>query len=308
MRLNKRILAGALPAIALLAASCGSTSEPTQTISFSPKVNSLYIPDNMMEDVTCQTGMTYGISMDLIKRTMILQCNELRVGGKNLSFTTDAMPMDYLMNGVMWTAYVKNGAATGAGNAEVSNLNGYVTNIVQYYKPTLGEPLAGNVVSPLPFITYHVNDYIVKTFAENSYFAGETVTQYPTEGGQETFKNSDPIYRVQFSSDMKKADVVIYKACFAKSMKDKGIVLEGIYVKGLDVKLTRSGYELSGTDIIPESLGDGGALLPYERYKFDSINIRTVNGDMSQISCDYVVASVFRGTFTGYSVQRILNN
>lgn len=208
----------------VLLGSCGKTGEPHHTSTWTVKTNNLYVPDDSSKEVTFQADCQYSFALDLVNNNIVVNASDIKIDGSSHSFTSNPFPMQYSIYGQMWTAYFENGASAATSASGATGISGYLTNIVKYYQPT-NEVIPGRVVSPQPVMAYRLGNHTVYTFASNSYFTGETVTTYPSQGGMKNFVNKEPIYRVSFSSDMKKADLVIYNACFAQEMMDKGMML-----------------------------------------------------------------------------------
>lgn len=300
MNINKKILVWSLPAIMLMVVGCKSTNEPVSITTWNVKMCSVALPDDSSQEIEVKGEVNYGMRLDFVKETLTVSASDLEINGKKLNFTSEPIPMGYYRSENLWTAYFKDGHSAGVSeNAE--NISGFLTNGIYYYRPE-NEQLPGSVADPQAIMSFSVPGYTVKTFSSNAYFSGVTTTTYSFGGMNKSFDNPDAVYRVNFAKDMKSADVVIYNVKFAQEMVNP---LVAVYIKGLEVEFNTSGYTLKGEDIIPEML-ENGVLVPYEEKKFDSIEINTVEGDMSKIRCSYTCASIFKGNFTGYSVVRVI--
>ncbi len=292
---------GCLTATMMLAGACKKVDEPKSSAEWSIKISNLYIPDDESKEVTFQTGCQYGFQLDYVNNTISITGQGFNIGGNSVNFSISPFKMDWLKSENGWTAFFGNGSTSGGG-LHIDNLGGFLTNMVNYHSVD-GEVMVDEVITPQPLLSYKAGEYTVKTFAPNAYFTGITTTRYPSAGGMKTFQNPDMIYRVSFAKDMKKADVVIYKACFAEEMLNKGISFQ-LYLFGLDVELSKTGYKVSGTGIVPEMLGSG-TTTPNPGFPFDKFEISTVDGDMSKVKCEYTVKGIYEGSFSGVSVHTV---
>lgn len=297
---NKLVLA-AIPLTALMMGACNS-SEPVSETTYQIRMNNLIIPHSPAEEVTVQTNVQYSSKMDYVNNSLTLTANDVEINGTKYTFTTPAMPMQYLNSGGFWTAYFKNGQANAGNFVSVLDITGYLSNIVYFVRPT-SEQIYAEATSPQVIMSYNIQNSTVKTFVTNSYFVGDTETTYPSSEGMQKFTNNEMIYRVRFHSDMKYADIVLYAAKFAPTMPR---VLEAIYLEKLPVTFDRHGYTISATDVIPLVL-EGTSTTPYPDFIFNSIEVKTADDDLTKINCNYTVARVFNGSFTGYNLQTVSN-
>lgn len=301
--MSAKFLCAAMALGALSLQSCNlDNGETTQT--FNVSVCNLIVPDDPDAEIKVQRNCGYSFLFNLKSNEATVSTQELELNAGKINFATNAMPFKWLTNGYYETRIFENGSATvnsGGMGEEVTNLHGYTTTGTVYYSSQV-DPFPVEIPSPLPVMQYKIGNYTVKTFAQNTYFAGTTTTSYQMGPAAEVteFKNDKPIYRVCFANDMKTANVVIYQVKFAESMS---VSLEQVVLKNLAVTLTPSGYVIEGENVVPEML-DGSAFVPYPQRVFDSIKVETLGSDMTKILCTYTCAGVFHGSFTGYSTAQ----
>lgn len=302
MNIFNKLTIASLSAVVLLSGGCNS-SEPESKSTFQIKMNNLVIPFDRTKDVEVQTQVQYSFMLDFVKSTMTLIGNDVKANGTSYSFTSEPMPMQYLTSDGYWTAYFNNGQANAGNFTSVLDIKGYLTSIVFYYRPTV-EQIFADITRPHVVLSYTLQGNQIKTFASNSYFVGRTETTYPSQEGMQSFTNDDMMYRVYLNADMKTADVVLYRAKFAPQMKNP---IDAIYLEKLPVTFDRNGYSITGTDIIPLA-SEGASTTPHPEYEFNSIEIKTVDSDLTKIDCHYTVKSIFKGSFSGHCIDAIAND
>lgn len=189
--------------------------------------------------------------------------------------------------------------------AEVTSLNGVITQSA--YFPGSAVVKGYDLLFPSSIKHYAVMDYRlneqwrVRTFWRDMTFVGSTTTTYPNMSGPYT--DTKFRYRIYMKTNDKgaltgKADVILYNAKFAPPAPLITVVL-----RDLDLKFSNSGYTLSGTDIIPDQVNDGGELTPNPKYMFNNFTFTAV-GDLTQATASYQVATVFKGQFQGSSIVK----
>lgn len=299
MKLTKNLTFIAGTAVLVSLASC-DLDKGVSSESFSVKVSNLYIPSDPAEEVTFQHNCAYALNMDYSAGKMSVASADLKIDGKETSFTADNMPMKSYFGGVDKTWAFKNGQATLADGTLLTDMNGYLSTMVQYYE-IASDVYEAYLTRPMLVMSYKLGDMTVKTFSPNTYFRGETVTTYPDRtGAMSEYKSTDAVYRVLFAEDMKTANVVIYNIKFASEMPNP---LEVVVLENLDVSLSQSGYTITGTDVVPK-MREGEGLTDVPERIFNSFKLYTSGNDLTTVKCEYVVSSVFHGSFEGFSVVR----
>lgn len=191
------------------------------------------------------------------------------------------------------------GNVAAAGSSSVTSLSA-VTSPFHNYVVTVtvpGYPVTGAGMSRLVMGYDYADTYRVRTFYPDNTFAGKTVTDWPDSeaaGGVATMEGENTIYRLVMDIEKGTADMIMYEPKFS----DKMPPISALVLKGLTLTLTPSGYEVTGTGVIPEQL-EAGATTPVEAFPFNSIRIVTTDSGMTQASIDFTVAGRFHGSFTG---------
>lgn len=304
INMNRKILLPSLLSvfslgIGLLSASCNK-DEPgqqlTQTETYT--VMNIYAPSDGGEGGASISK--YRMSFDLLAAKLSIQSASLAVGGSTLSFETSDIPFEswleqdkYAVN----TISVHGHVPMVSVGVKMENLSMYLTNgIFDLKRPAPG--VTNDYGSPIGlFMQYDLNSqYKVKTLPVDITYCGSTVTSYPSEDGMQAYQNGDIKYRIVFNVDKNTADVVMYDAKFAPPAP----ALKGLVLRNLDVTYTPSaGFSVSGKDIEPETFEGTGTSTPNSRYVFNSFEIHSSSADLTRVQCDYVVATVFKGTFEG---------
>lgn len=276
--------------------------EPKSESAFNIKVSNMIFPDDLGEEVRVDHDCTYNIKLDGVKNNLVVSTSSLSLNGyDNLSFTSDPMDVMALSGPAGQSGTFARGTAKLSNGTPVSDINGYYTSIVYYYE-VLGDPYPVALINPMLVMNYRAGNATVRTFSTDSFFQGQTTTTYSLAPGspEKNFITKDAVYRIIFNRDMKTANVVIYNVQFAEEMNKK---LQAVVLQNLPVTLTHQGYEIFAKDVVPQMLESAG-LTPYDRYKFDKIDIRNSNAELTAIKCNYTVAGSFKGVFEGYCVNK----
>lgn len=293
----KFIAAFALGCAMLSLGSCNE-SDPVSKDTMQIRVSNYIVPSNPTKEVTVQNNCIYSMAFDNVNKTMILSTTDLALpDGSAVSFTSDKMTFENYRYQDSWSYDFHNGTASVAGGNNVDRLWGYVTNMTNSMSP-VGDEFDNTIICPMLLASYRIGDYEVRTFSPNSYFSGETTTNFTMPNGaggatEQIYKTSDAIYRVNFANDMKTVNVVIYNAKFSANMP----AMQAIVLRSLPVELTRDGYRVNVTDVIPEMV-EGGTYTPNPSKIFSKFTLES-SADLNHITCDYVVANMFKGAFSG---------
>lgn len=227
--------------------------------------------------------------------------------GGSISFTTKPMAVNVSTvavddeNRALIKFTSENPSESGA---EVSQLNGMITQ--SGYYPGSAEVKGYDLLFPSSTKHYSILDYVlnekwrVRTFWRDVTFMGSTITTGSKMPGPYT--NNKFRYRIYMKTTngalTGKADVIFYNAKFAEKAPEMTIV-----IRDLDVKFSNSGYTVSGTDIIPDMVSDGGELTPTRPFIFNNFTF-TVVGDLTQATASYEVAGKYNGQFQGSSIVK----
>lgn len=284
-----------LGALSMGLSSC--LGEPENISSFSINVSNMIIPNDPSKPVTVDVNCTYNLRLDGVKNKITVGTSTLSFdGSNNLSFNSSEMNcINYSVASLGFTGgSFARGTANLSNGTKIEGINGLYTSMVFTYD-VVGEPFMVVVSNPMLIMNYKTQDATVKTFSMNPFFKGKTTTTYNFKGEEQTFTTDEAVYRVNFASDMKKANVLIYNIRFASQMPRP---LQAVVLKDLPVTLTREGYIIEAADFVPEML-ESGALTPNPSYKFDSFRLITTSSDLTEASCTYTVNGSFKGSFSG---------
>lgn len=226
-------------------------------------------------------------------------------GGGTASFTTPAVGMKASIVEIdgKKAEVVSFSIPYAENNTEVSDIRCKLSQAV--YTPPQIEGFNDAVYVPSSTNSYTVMEYLyggwrVRTFWPDMTFRGKTVTT--GRGMTEPFETDNIVYRVvmKLGADNKitsKADLRIYKARFASNMRNEINLIE---LKDLDLKFTNNGYEITGKDVVPLML-ESGEMVENTKFVFNDVKL-AVGGDLTIMSAQYVVASVYTGIFNGASI------
>ncbi|MCH5214161.1 MAG: hypothetical protein J1E97_03135 [Muribaculaceae bacterium] len=230
----------------------------------------------------------------------------LDIAGKEYSFNSDKMKVTTKYYSVPWTSSPADISSFSGGYASgaisVSDLSGNLSSLV-YLVNTNNPinnlyPFVGRVAVSL---NYKVNDtYTVKTFMPESVYSGTTVIT-DDSGTFPEFTSESTLYRVIFSSDRQKADLIIYNAKFAQMMPEINFL-----VKDLQVQYNNGSYTISipaGQSINPSTY-EGDGLTENPNYPFTSLELRPIDSALTKVDIDFKISvrgMPFTCRFTGSS-------
>lgn len=264
-------------------------------------LNNLVISEKDPSQVDVQPDVTYTVNYDQTAGTAQVVAAGLTIGNAKTGISTDIMPYSQLVNTAGYVnIFSGSGKTTDAAATPVLDFSGVETTLFYYYPTAVPGVVGVTAIDRRLLLTYNVgDDYTVRTFPSDIYFGGTTSTRYSMMGQSKTFESKDPIFRVVFSANLKKATVVIYNARFAEEMP----ALEAVVLQDLDVTYDATGYKISGSDVVAGQ-PEAGGLTPYESKPFKSFLLYTKGKYLVQAQCDYTVHDTrmnidFYGSFTG---------
>lgn len=283
---------------AMLFASCSKESDATQTFNY--EVYNLATSVNPGEAPVVSEGK-YAMLYNISNGTVTVSTNYfLLPGNQNATFLLNNIPYTSSSSATGQQVVINTDVPVmGTGStAAITDFRCTVTNDYVVYPSSVPGVLGTTVFYSFPMMKYTVDgNYTVRTFQRDNTFLGSTTTSYPAEGGYATFENDNIYYRVVMDVKALKADVVLYKAKFAEAAPELTMIL-----KNLTLEFTNSGYVVRGTDIIPNVV-EGNATTPNPKYPFNSFTLQTSNDSMTAARCEYKVAGVFTGIFSGSTLR-----
>lgn len=292
--MNFKVLASGVVFGVMLSGLASCVGDPEELTTMTINVCNMVIPDDTSEPIYIDNDCNYNLKIDGVKNKLTINTSDLvlKQNGSKVSFTTDEMPVSSLSAQGMYSGTFVRGNANMSNGDHLSEMNGFYTSMVYYYD-VIGEPFMFVVATPMLVMNYHTGDATVKTFSKNPFFKGVTTTTI--NGTPGTYENDEVVYRINFSDDMKSANIVLYNARFSQQMPRP---LQAVVLKDVPVNLTRDGYSISVSNVIPEVL-EAGELTPYPNFTFNSFDLKTISSDLTKIECEYTVAGRFKGAFTG---------
>lgn len=301
--MKKTLLIAAMGLATLGLSSCNDDSDNSTNVN---------VPIPAYNIVTETGGPNVSVSLCYYTVTLTMPDCLMTIGSENVrttgastvNFQTIIMPYKASMVEVDGTSRedisFKSAMATGSG-AAVTDLSGTLTQAV--YMPEAGLVPGYDILLPAGtghhlYASYTLNgSYAVRTFWPDQTFRGSTMTTFPNQ--TDPFETDGIYYRVVMKRNADnslgdKADVIFYNAKFAPAAP----VLKAIVLKDLDLKFSSRGYEVSGTEIVPQVLMDGGVLTDNRTFTFDKFEFNC-GGDMTSGVADYEVAGKYKGSFNG---------
>ncbi len=239
----------------------------------------------------------YSFNFNLSQWKVAFTTGDLQTNDKRYSFVTNET--DYLQftpyNGMVY--YIKGFTGNVDNSATLPLKDSYmwITSNFYYYPsaiiPTYTHPslvFNGEYIQPALIGSYQVGEeFKVKTFMPDAFYAGTTHTTFPTMGGAEgTYENKDMYYRVLVDVVKNKADVMICNARFSNSEKEP--LKAFVYLKDMDVTFGNGYYRITGADITPK-LYEGGKFEDYPSFNIKSFDMTTTGADMTGAVMDYIV-------------------
>lgn len=219
-----------------------------------------------------------------------LSVGNLKLGNESVSVTCNQVKADLLTTTMgevfLWKpTSVTNSNITDFGNAYTL----FCSRLFVYPSPFPG--ILNSAVTRFIFAGFTANGYTVKTFPEQTYYAGKFEANMP--GIITAFTSEDPYIAVNMDLSNMKASVVIYDAQFASGMPKIHM-----FIDGLDIILTTKGYQITGSNVIPSQL-EGGNKTPNPKYTISEFNFSNQSTDLTVITLDFTLANGAEAHFKG---------
>lgn len=147
-------------------------------------------------------------------------------------------------------------------------------------------------------MNYNLADkYTVHTFPSDAFYGGITET---VDGSNTTFTTDKMLYRLIINPKNNKANIILYDCRFSDKMP---MSLVALVLENLDFKVTKTGYEVNGENIVPKYL-EGNSLTQFRGFIFETVNLKSTDADLTSIRFNYDVRnagsnSLYKGTFLG---------
>lgn len=275
--------------------SCLKDGKEEYTRSFPTKP--INIITNLEDgSTTVSTGGTYQFDLNYTELTGTISTSNLIVNNNSWNFST---PSSRFLSYNYSNALFFNPGGYINNNTDLPILNSTFLGTPYFYVNTnyAGDytyvPNYGYIIAA----SYMIGDkYLVRTFQEDTFFSGETVTSYPYQGETVTAKPEGITYRIHLDLENNKAVFIIYNAKFSGVPAEP--VKEVIIVEGLDVEYSKDGIVITGENLVPE-IGEANATTPYPSYIFNSIRFETTDDLLTECKISYKVAGIYNGEFTG---------
>ncbi len=280
--MKKKVLIAAFVAPLLLASCLGDPKDTTSTTIY--PIYNMVVPTDGQKEITVSEGK-YSLSFNITKQTVEMSADNLKIGDRTGSFLT---PTVSYRADAFTTSFVADGGTFGNdASMPVNDINCTVYS-AYYIVPT--SVVIPDVIFPrntfeLPIMSYKVGDeYNVYTFYPYPVYGGTTVT---TDDSGDKYEEKKMKYYFSMDTEKGKADLVIYDAKFSDKMP---MSLKALVLKGLDLKFTRQGYEISGENIIPSRV-EGNIATPMETFVFEKFLLTSTPGDITSGSAVYNVVN-----------------
>ncbi|MCH5222645.1 MAG: hypothetical protein J1E82_01265 [Muribaculaceae bacterium] len=262
-------------------------------------------------ETTTSKGGTYGFELNITKFVGTITTDKLIINNNSWNFATEESSFLSVDTN---DALFFNPKANVNGNSTLPIKNSIFLGTPYFYFST---NYAGDYTYRPPYgyvvaASYEIDDtYLVRTFQEDTFYLGTTITTYPSsDGGTVTAEikaddntNNPMVYRIHLDLEKKTAALIIYNGKFSAVPAEP--TKEVIIADGLNVEFTKDGVRVYGENIVPE-VGEAGATTPNPRYVFNEIDFTTTNEILTECRLTYKVAGIYTGDFTGKYVLESL--
>ena len=301
--MKKILLVGLLPAMVSVT-SCNNNDDWEESFAFPTKT--INIVTDLSSGETSASWGSYQVDLTYGPNKGKISSSDLVVGAGNNSLAMAESEFSPNVNYNLGFAYFKNTSAKVSG---VSTFN--VTNDVflttplywfttdacaQYtYSPVMLN--AGNgktTVQPAMIAKFQLgNEYLVRTYQQDTFFDGESKITYTIQGETETNITKTIGYRLHIENDLKSAALILYNAKFSNNPNEPDGKI--IIVPDLDIEYSGDGIKVTGTEVVPLLIEAGGTT-PYDRYTFNTLEFKT---DKEMLTTCTIRYTLMKGAFTG---------
>ncbi len=296
MKIKSSLALGAVALAAPLLTSCLGDGDDNREQTLVYNIVNLVTPSDADVKPYMSTG-TY--SFYLKGSNLTVSTADLMLGTSKSSFVTGETPYTQTVS-ALGTVISFNGCSGNVNqdsSLPLNNFSGRITSAV-YYISTVVPGITGIATpTPIPVLKYNIgNEYTVRTFCRDAYYAGTTTTHYTDKDGNAgSFENKEIVYRAVINVEKMTADVVIYNAQFAPQQPQK---ITAMVLKALPVETMANGYRITGEDIIPEVV-EGAATTPNPNYPFKKFSMTTTSDNLDQVAMEFNVGDRYHGMFSG---------
>ena len=260
--------------------SCNGDNDFYQTVPF--YTSAINIITNLGDGTTTASEGNYGFSLTITNtsQTGYIYASNIAIDkDAPLSFTTDEQSYS---TSTPYNAYFEN---VKSSTVNLKNANFLLTPY--FYQPALYK-INANFPDYKDIIvaSYNIGEtYLIRTFLPETFFVGETTTQYPYMGQQQSYNAKDIFYQLSLNLKENTATIYIYNAKFSDSPEPRK---EMIVVSGLTPSYSADGITVTGANIVPE-VGEGGTTTPNEDFIFKAIKFQTTNPGLTECKIDFTV-------------------
>lgn len=288
----------ALGAVALAApalTSCLGNENDNREQTLAYNIVNLVTPSDASVKPYMSTG-TY--SFYLKENNLTVSTTDLQLGTSKSFFATAEVPYSQTVSagGTVISFSGCSGNVNNDSSLPLNNFSGRITSLVYYVGTAVPGVVGIMTPTPIPVLKYNIaNDYTVRTFCRDAYYAGTTNTHFTDKDGNTgSFQNKEIIYRAVIDVTKMTADVVIYNAQFAQQQPRIAVMV----LKDLTVETLPNGYRIVGQDIIPQVV-EGASTTPNPAFPFKKFQMTTVSDNLDQVAMEFNVGERFQGSFSG---------
>lgn len=302
----KKITLIASAALLIGATSCNNKQDFHSTSTYNLESYSLVTGPNQDAAVTLTN---YTFITDNYNYTLMLNSDDLVVGGNKVDFSTTEMPMVYgviRMKGAKEYSsfYLSESKSAGnVGSMPITDVFADFTTCTNTYNDSIVNLLADQLkLNPIVYprtriyseTQFKVGDFQIRTFWKDMLFTG--TTNVAGGGLDKPMDATKPSYRVLMNLDTPgsyKADVFMYNISFLGGENTVNYV-----VKGVPVRFDNNGFVIECSDVTPEAIAlktDQTA----PAIKLSTLNIRSSSQDLTKAECRYQIEGSYTCSFSG---------
>lgn len=301
----KKTLFSALGLALVGLSSCNSDKEEHFTISFDTKA--INIVTSLASDEVSASMGTYNATLDYGTSKGKITSSDLKIDDSVFTLSTPEVQFAH-NNYIGASIFTKTGGSATSNRSYQITEDLFVTTPLYYYtianagdytyKPTLmSDPNGNRFAVPVMVASYQLGDeYLVRTFQQDTFFGGTTNTEYEAGGQTNTYTTKDIGYRIHINNDLKTATLIMYNAKFSSNEREP--VKEAIIAEGLTVTFGIDKITIEGSDIIPLMV-EGEVTTPVPSFMFNSISFETISPALTDCKLNYQVAGIYFGSFEG---------